>query len=163
MKLWLFSWSSIESTNSLMSTESQRNPRELLVFCLHWNMEEVGSSQQQNIILPVRVRASRHQAEACFLHVLYVGCHQKMWHRFRVGLTTSNDPIKKISHNHAHLPEFSMIPDVAKLTAKSIQPTKLTGFTPYPILYQKIMADFMKQWMYKLGTARLHKHLLLMT
>lgn len=74
--------------------------------------------------LPVRVRASRHQAEACFFHVIYVGCRQKMRHRFRVGLPASKDPIKKISHSHAHLPEFSLSPDVAKLTAKSIQPIK---------------------------------------
>jgi hypothetical protein len=30
----------------------------------------------------------------------YVGCHQKEWPRFRVGLPTSNDPIKK---NFLHL------------------------------------------------------------
>ena len=74
--------------------------------------------------LPVKVSASGHQAEAFFFHILYVSCRQKMRHRFRVGLLTSNDPIKKISHRHAHLPEFSLIPDVAKLTAKIIYPIK---------------------------------------
>lgn len=33
----------------------------------------------------------------------YVGRLQKVWPRFREGLPTSNDPVKKISHCYAQM------------------------------------------------------------
>lgn len=43
--------------------------------------------------LPMRVRASRQRARESFC-VLSVGCQQKVWHRFKVGLLTLSDPIR---------------------------------------------------------------------
>ena len=61
--------------------------------------------------------------KASFSVSFYVGCHQKAWPRFRVGLPTSNGPIKKIPHTHAQLHGIWLIPDVVKLTFKIIHHT----------------------------------------
>lgn len=45
--------------------------------------------------LPVWAKVSRQQTKASF-HVLYIGCHQKVWSRFKVDLATLNDKSRKI-------------------------------------------------------------------
>jgi hypothetical protein len=47
-----------------------------LVFSMHWNPEEAGSSAREGMDPPARVGASRQRANASFFHVLYISCHQ---------------------------------------------------------------------------------------
>lgn len=51
--------------------------------CLSGSIDELASENEGN----------QQQKEAAFFRVLL--CLQKVWPRFRVGLPTSNDPIKK--------------------------------------------------------------------
>lgn len=70
--------------------------------------------------MPVRVMESMQKLSSSMS--FYVGCHQKAWPRFRVGLPTSNAPIKKIPHTHTQLHVIWLIPDVVKLMSKIIHP-----------------------------------------
>jgi hypothetical protein len=53
--------------------------------------------------LQLRVMASRKKSKFPFSTLFYVGYHQKVWPRLRVGLPTSYDPGKKIPHSYAQL------------------------------------------------------------
>jgi hypothetical protein len=79
--------------------DSQRTPRELLIFRLCWNPKEVSSSVKEWLGSKTDGHASESrgkQAKSKFFFPLsFVGCHQKVWPRFIVWLPTSNDPVKK--------------------------------------------------------------------
>jgi hypothetical protein len=47
--------------------------------------------------LPVIVKASRQRIKAFFFLALYIGCHQKVRPRSKVGLPTSKDQKKNVS------------------------------------------------------------------
>jgi hypothetical protein len=50
----------------------------------------------------------------------YDGYHQKVWPRFKVGLPTSKDPVKKIPYRHSFPTAwFLLIPETGKLSAKN--------------------------------------------
>lgn len=61
-----------------------------VVFNISWNPKEVGSNAREEMYLPEETRTS-------FFHTLYISSRQKLRHRFKVGLHTSNDPVKKKS------------------------------------------------------------------
>lgn len=46
----------------------------------------------------------------------HVGRHLKLWHSFRVGHLTSNDPVKEILHTCVQLLGSELIPDAVMLT-----------------------------------------------
>lgn len=62
------------------------------------NPSEVDSTTSEGTPLTERAQTSRGKANTSFFHILHRGCHQEVWHRFKVGLPTSNDPIKKIPY-----------------------------------------------------------------
>lgn len=64
-----------------------------------------------------RVKASRHKEEFPLMSIC-IGCHQKLWPRFRVGFPVSNRLIKRISHSNARQLGLNISLDVVKLTAK---------------------------------------------
>jgi hypothetical protein len=37
-------------------------------------------------------KSKNKQAKASFFHVIYIGCHQKVWSRLKVDLPASKDP-----------------------------------------------------------------------
>lgn len=57
-----------------------------LVFTTLWNPEEAIPNVGE-----ARAEASMQRAEAFSFLVLYVGCHEKMWPRFRIVLPTLSD------------------------------------------------------------------------
>lgn len=59
------------------------------------NPEEVGTSASEGTNSTKRMGASRQRAVASLFHVLYIDCHQEVGARFKVGISTLNDPIKK--------------------------------------------------------------------
>lgn len=68
--------------------------------------------------LPRRVRANRQKVKALFLHVLLCELVAKRMAIFRMGLPTSNDPLKRTAHIYGQLLLFSLITDVIKLVTK---------------------------------------------
>ena len=66
------------------------------VFSIDQHPQEVGSNMSEEMDLLVRVRANRPRAKkAPFFHTFYKGCHRKVQPKFKEGLPTPNDPIKK--------------------------------------------------------------------
>lgn len=64
--------------------------------------------------LPLR-QGKRAKSKTSFFLVFYVGHLPELWARFRVGLATSNDVLKKISSSVSSCLGFQFIPDVIKL------------------------------------------------
>lgn len=77
--------------------KSQRIPRGLPVFSLCWNPEEVGSVPQERAwwTIPGKWGQAGKTQKLPSSTSFYVGFHQKVWPRVRVGLPTSNTTIKK--------------------------------------------------------------------
>lgn len=48
---------------------------------------------------------------------LYLGCHQKVPFRIRMGYSASKHPIKEIPHRSSQHLGFSLIPDAVRLTS----------------------------------------------
>ena len=104
------------STNSGQESNSCSIPKAeyLSIFCgLHWSPEEVGCNSsdrmlwQQNRWTYHQRKASRKKSKTFFLcDLFFVDCHQKVWPRFKMGFSTSNDPIKAILHRHAQQIRF---------------------------------------------------------
>jgi hypothetical protein len=70
-------------------------------------MKEHLSNSIYELATHMLMRASRQKAKVVFFHVFPLGCHQKVWPRFRVDLLTSEYHIKKtIPHRYAYLLEF---------------------------------------------------------
>lgn len=97
-----------------------------LVLCKCVNPEEAGSNISEGMPpgymnLPLRLRASRQKAKAAFafLHVLQIGCHQKVW-VFKVGGSfTSNELTKKNPIECGQQLGCWLISGVVKLTTNS--------------------------------------------
>lgn len=71
---------------------------------------KVSSNPSERMNMSVKVRAHRERGNF-LLHVLYLGCHEKLWPEFRVGLSTSNDPMmKKILHRCTLQLGFYLVP-----------------------------------------------------
>lgn len=71
---------------------------------------KVSSNPSERMNMSVKVRAHRERGNF-LLHVLYLGCHEKLWPEFRVGLSTSNDPMmKKILHRCTLQLRFYLVP-----------------------------------------------------
>lgn len=76
--------------------ESPGSPRELLVFSLCWNSEEVIPAKESlnNRIdeLASKNEGKQAKSKTSNFHFLFYGPIQKIWPRFRVVLLTSKDP-----------------------------------------------------------------------
>lgn len=101
-----------------------------LVFIKCWIPKEIDCNAHEEMYFSVRVRASRPREQASFFHVLYRGCHQKLWSRLKVDLPNSEDPdqrwvfplqttSKKNPSQCTQSLGFQLIPDVGKLTTKT--------------------------------------------
>lgn len=77
-----------------------------LVSCIHQNPKELGSNGNEGVSFPARVGASMQRTRTSFFHDLYIGCHPKMWPRFKVHLPTSNEKSRKIPYKCTQLLEF---------------------------------------------------------
>lgn len=94
---------SISSNNGCLLPESLKSNScwvhsvclmSLVLFSIFWSLE-VGTNTNEVKTFPVLVRSSRQIITASFFHSLYIGCQQKVWPRYKMGLPRSNDPIKK--------------------------------------------------------------------
>ena len=62
-----------------------------MVFSVCQNPKEVGSNANEEMDLSVRARESRQREQGFLFQVLYTGCQQKVWSRWKVNLPTSKD------------------------------------------------------------------------
>ena len=91
-------------------------------------LKEVGFNASEGVDFPVRARASRQREQASFFHVLYLGCHRKVWPGLKVALPASKD-LHLPTSNHVIKNEsltsvpsllgFWLISNAVKLTTKN--------------------------------------------
>jgi hypothetical protein len=94
------------------------DPGRFLEHCLHFNSKEIGFSTGSNWTNKL---ASKGGANGCrtvsFLFFIWTAT-KKMWSKFRVGLSSSNNLIKKTPHYSTQQLWSELILDVVKLTTE---------------------------------------------
>jgi hypothetical protein len=56
-----------------------------MVGYLRWSSVYIIGILKKQALMPVRLRKSTQKAKVSFFPILYIGCHEKVWLRFRVS------------------------------------------------------------------------------
>lgn len=91
---------------------TQGSPGKLRVFGLGWNPENAGFDTGGGN------RINRQKAKLPSSMSYFMGCHQKVGPRFRVGLLASYNLIMKIPHRSSWQLGFQLMPDVVMMTLR---------------------------------------------
>lgn len=126
-----------------LTLEAWKIPGEIMIFSLHWELEEVSSNTKKyngssrTGGLASKSAGKQAKCNISFFHVLLfrvdLDSHQKMWLRYSMGLPASNNLIKKISHRHLGTLSSERVHSVPPLRAQRT-------------LRKKKQKEFKSQW-----------------